>query len=62
MSWLEDYMGNTGAYFHYTMACGNDNLMGHARQLSRVPDGGVTVLLLGMAVVGMGLVGRKLRG
>lgn len=36
---------------HYTMECGNDNLMG--RGVTTVPDGGITLALLGTALIGM---------
>ena len=43
-----------GALFHYTMSCGNDMIRGS----KPVPDGGLTVMLLGMALFGMGMVKR----
>lgn len=43
------------ATLHYTIMCGNDNLMGH------VPDGGLTLAMLGMGIGGLALVGRRLR-
>lgn len=39
--------------FHLTLSCGNDNLIG------RVPDGGTTMALLGMAVSGMSFFSRR---
>ena len=45
----------TGATFHITMLCGNDGANG------RVPDGGVTLALLGMALIGLGGIARKKR-
>jgi hypothetical protein len=38
--------------FHYTMECGNDNLMGRAT-LSNVPDAASTAMLLGVAFAGV---------
>lgn len=52
LSWLSDYSGIT---FHQTMTCGNDGMNGH------IPDGGVTIALLGIALVGMGSLKRSLR-
>ena len=49
MSWL----GDQGFTVHQTMECGNDGHNGH------VPDGGVTLALLGMALVGLGAIARK---
>ncbi len=40
---------------HFTMECGNDNLMGRAR----VADGGTTLLLLGCALLGVEGLRRK---
>lgn len=47
----------SGVTFHFTQECGNDILVGHVA----VPDGGLTVGLMGMALVGLGLVSRKIR-
>lgn len=44
-----------GVLFHYTMGCGNDNLMGR-----NVPDGGLTVGMLGSGLLGLGLTCRAL--
>lgn len=48
------------ATIHYTVECGNDNLMG----VATVPDGGSTVALLGVALVGLTTLRRrsKVRG
>lgn len=40
---------------HETMTCGNDGFNGH------VPDGGAMVTLLGIALVGIGALKRKMR-
>ncbi len=45
-----------GALFHFTMECGNDNLMGRAS----VPDGGAALCLLGLGVGAVGLLRRRL--
>lgn len=52
--------GKGDTYFHYTMGCGNDSLMGRATGLN-VPDGGMTVSLLGMAFAGLGVASRRIR-
>ncbi len=52
------FLDGAGATFHYTMECGNDNLMG---QTSSVPDGGATALMLGAALVGMVGLRRRAR-
>jgi hypothetical protein len=44
-----------GAVFSYTMQCGNDDIKG------RVPDGGTTVLLLGLGLAGLAVVNRRFR-
>lgn len=41
-----------GVAFHFTLECGNDMLTG------RVPDGGATILLLGVALAGLGVIRR----
>jgi len=43
------YFSGTSDIFHYTMECGNDNLMGQAR----VPDSGTTLVLLGAGLLGL---------
>jgi hypothetical protein len=43
------------ATIHYTMECGNDNLMGRAH----VPDAGATALLLGLGLAGLLGLRRK---
>lgn len=42
-------------WFSYTMQCGNDSIKG----VSRVPDGGYTTILLGFALLALGL-GRRM--
>jgi hypothetical protein len=42
--------------FHYTMQCGNDDLMGRAS----VPDGGATLVLLGSALLALVGIRRRL--
>lgn len=39
--------------FHLTMQCGNDNLIG------RVPDGGMTLVLLGSSLAGLTFLSRR---
>lgn len=53
MAWLGSDLN--GSLFKITEECGNDNLVG------RVPDGGLTAMMLGLGVAGMSLVGRRLR-
>lgn len=52
---LADLPGFNEIWVHNTQECGNDNLMGH-----HVPDGGLTALLLCMAMSGVPFVRRKL--
>lgn len=48
----------TGYYwFHTTYGCGNDSIMGYGH----VPDGGMTLAMLGMGIGTLALVGRRLR-
>ena len=53
---LADYLLTTGARFHYTMECGNDNLMG----LAPVPIP-PTALLFGSGLLGVSLLGLRRR-
>ncbi len=46
---------NQSFFLHSTMRCGNDVLWGH----QNVPDGGVTLCLLGATVGGLGLIRRR---
>jgi hypothetical protein len=48
---------NGAIHFSYTMQCGNDSIKG----LYYVPDGGTTLVLLGTALSGLCLVGRRFR-
>jgi hypothetical protein len=52
---LQDASGKvaSGTHFHATMDCGNDTTNG------QVPDGGATIALLGIALMGMGTLARK---
>lgn len=53
------FLNGAAATFHYTMECGNDDLMGHT---SSVPDGGTTLGLLSATLLGLvGLRRRMLR-
>jgi len=45
--------------FHYTMECGNDNLMGKAT-VANVPDASSTAMLLGAAFAGVAGLRRRL--
>lgn len=47
----------TEVFLSYTMECGNDSLKGRFR----VPDGGATLMLLGLGLGALGVAGRKLR-
>ena len=50
------FVAGSTATIHYTMECGNDNLMGRAH-VPNVPEAGATVLLLGLGLAGLG--GRR---
>jgi hypothetical protein len=46
--------------FHTTMGCGNDNLMGRiSGGFQPVPDGGMTLALLGLGMGVIGMFGRR---
>lgn len=45
-----------GALFHFTMECGNDNLIGRAS----VPDGGAALCMLGLGVGAIGVLRRRM--
>lgn len=51
-----DFLSGKNAVFHYTMECGNDNLMGQAH----VPDTGSTSLLIGLGLAALVGVRRRL--
>lgn len=55
MTWLSQ-LGFDSFTVHQTMTCGNDGHNGH------VPDGGLTVCLLGITMAGIGIVRRRMRG
>lgn len=48
-------------WFHYTMECGNYMMLGQMQGGFRVPDGGASLLLLGLSFTGLGLISRKVR-
>ncbi len=49
------FLAGEDAIFHYTMECGNDNLMGSAH----VPDSGSTSILLGLGLLAVAGVRRR---
>ena len=49
---------DAGNLIHYTIECGNDAMMG---RVSAVPDGGVTLALLGCALFALEGLRRKVR-
>jgi hypothetical protein len=51
---------NQPFYLHSTMRCGNDVLWGHNEGPSNVPDGGVTLCLLGSPIGALGLMRRRI--
>ena len=55
------FIAGQTATFHYTMECGNDNLMGQSVTTTthKTPDSGSTVLLFGMALLGFAGIRRK---
>lgn len=49
-------------FFSYTMECGNDSLKGiYGDGFFQVPDGGATLMLLGMGMSGLFIAGRRMR-
>lgn len=61
LSWLASDANSGQTYtFHFTMGCGNDNLMGQTAAFG-TPDNGPTVALLGIGLAGIGVVMRRVR-
>lgn len=51
---VNNYLG-----VHYTMQCGNDNLMGSTGgSPDPIPDGGLSIMLLGLGTFGLGMARR----
>jgi hypothetical protein len=44
---------------HITVGCGNDNMLGHVTGGGQVPDGGATLVLLGLGFASLTLAKRK---
>jgi hypothetical protein len=59
LSWLSGTMG-TPVTFHFTEGCGNDLMIGQTTSWS-VPDGGLTLALLGSSLSALGIVSRRMR-
>jgi len=53
---LFEKIASSEYYFHFTMGCGNDNLMGHVN--TPIPG---SVLLLGSGLLGLGMLGWRKR-
>lgn len=59
MGWYSTAQGDT-TYFHYTMGCGNDMLLGATSEsFYQTPDGGMSLMLLGFGLSGLTLFRRK---
>jgi len=61
LSFLGTVAANTPVWFSYTMECGNDSLKGQYVGGFRTPDGGATLMLLGLGLSALGVVSRKVR-
>ncbi len=61
LGFLSDISAGTEVYFSYTMECGNDMMKGSYDGGFRTPDGGATLMLLGMCLSALGVAARKLR-
>lgn len=57
LGWLSG-SGASPLTFHFTMGCGNDLLIGQTSSFN-VPDGGMTLVMLGMGLSAIGLVSRR---
>jgi len=53
--------GEDDITFHYTYGCGNDLLIGKTKAFAPVPDGGLTLVLLGMGLGALGVTSRRMR-
>jgi hypothetical protein len=61
LSFLGTVAAGTDVWFSYTMECGNDSLKGQYSGGFRTPDGGTTLMLLGLGLSTLGVVSRKVR-
>jgi hypothetical protein len=61
MAWLAALTSNQDIYLSYTMQCGNDHIKASlAGGFRVVPDGGLTLILLGLSMAGLSLLrGRQ---
>jgi hypothetical protein len=58
MSWL-DVPDNVPVWFSFTMKCGNDSIKGGFDGGFRTPDGGMSLILLGMGLMAVSFVNRR---
>jgi hypothetical protein len=62
LTFLGNIAANTPVYFSYTMECGNDSLKGLTVDgFKLVPDGGTSLMLLGMGLSSLVVAGRRFR-
>jgi hypothetical protein len=59
LSFLQRPGETLNVWTHFTMRCGNDNLLGYL-EVPPIPDSGMTLLLLGAGVTALGILRRRL--
>jgi hypothetical protein len=61
MSWFNQEVGaNADLLTHFSISCNNDDVLGQMSGGFDVPEAGSTLMLLGLAISGLGIIRRRL--